>query len=126
MKTLLGLIMIANAALFVFGAVQHVGVVIGPFQEPRIIPAAIVETICAIALGWGGAAVLAHEGTFWRTALIANFIALAGVLLGVVALAVGAGPRTASNDLYHRIMLVLIGAGLIILFFARSALQQRR
>ena len=126
MKTVLGLIMIANAALFVFGAVQHVGVVVGSFHEPRILPAAIVETMCAIALGWGGAAVLAHAATLWRTALIANFIALAGVLLGVVALALGAGPRTASNDLYHRIMLVLISASLGILFFARSALQQRR
>ena len=50
MKTVLGLIMVANAALFLFGAVQHAGVAIGPFHEPRIIPAAIVETICAIAL----------------------------------------------------------------------------
>ncbi len=126
MKTALGLIMIANAVLFIFGAVQHIGVAVGPFHEPRIIPAAIVETICAMALGWGGAAVLAHAATFWRTGLIANFIALAGVLLGVVALALGAGPRTASNDLYHGIMLVLIAASLVILFLARSALQHRR
>ena len=126
MKTVLGLIMIANASLFIFGAVQHVGVAVGPFREPRILPAAIVETTCAIALVWGGAAVLAHAAAFGRTALIANFLALAGVLLGVVALALGAGPRTASNDLYHRIMLVLIGASLVILFFARSALHQRQ
>lgn len=126
MKTLLGLIMIANAGLFIFGAVQHVGIAIGPFHEPRIVPAAIVETICAIAVGWGGAAVLANSANFWRTALIANFVALAGVLLGVVALALGAGPRTASNDLYHRIMLVLIGVCLVILFYGRSALHQTR
>jgi hypothetical protein len=42
----------------------------------------------------------------------------------MAALAAGRGPRTASNDLYHRIMLVLIGASLLILFFARSALQR--
>jgi hypothetical protein len=125
MKTLLGSIMIANAALFIFGAVQHVGVAIGPFHEPRILPAAIVETVCAIAVGLGGAAVLAHAANFWRTALIANLVALAGVLLGVVALALGAGPRTASNDLYHRIMLVLIGACVVILFYGRSLLNRR-
>jgi hypothetical protein len=45
-----------------------------------------------------------------------------GVLLGIAALAAGRGPRTASNDLYHRIMLALIAAGLLILFFGRSAL----
>ena len=96
MKTVLGLIMIANAALFLFGAVQHIGAAIGPFHEPRIIPAAIVETICAIALLWGAAAVLGHMHGLWRVALITNLVALAGVLLGIVALAVGAGPRTAS------------------------------
>ena len=47
---------------------------------------------------------------------------LGGVLLGMAALAAGWGPRTASNDLYHHIMLALIGASLLILFFARSAL----
>ncbi|HEX3745863.1 MAG TPA: hypothetical protein VHW09_18105 [Bryobacteraceae bacterium] len=32
-------IMLANAALFVFGAVQHAGIAIGPFYEPSIRPA---------------------------------------------------------------------------------------
>jgi hypothetical protein len=125
MKTLIGFIMILNAALFVFGAVQHVGVVIGSFHEPRIIPATIVEGICALSLVLGAAAVLGHSPAGWRMALIANLIALGGVLLGIAALAVGAGPRTASNDLYHRLMLILIGAGLLILFLARSALNRR-
>ena len=62
----------------------------------------------------------------WRTALITNLVALAGVLLGIIALAAGAGPRTASNDLYHRIMLILIGASLVILFSARSGLHPGR
>jgi hypothetical protein len=118
MKVLLASIMIANAALFLFGAVQHVGVAIGPFHEPRILPAAIVETICALSLLVGAAAVLGQATHLWRTALITNLLALAGVLLGIAA---GAGPRTASNDLYHRIMLVLIGACLVILFYLRSA-----
>ena len=30
--------MIADAALFFFGAVQHAGVAIGPYREPRISP----------------------------------------------------------------------------------------
>jgi hypothetical protein len=125
MKTLLGLIMIVNAALFLFGAIQHIGFAIGGFHEPRIIPAAIVETICAIALLLGASAVLAQWKDLWRVALIANLVALGGVVLGMAALALGAGPRTASNDLYHRIMLVLIGIGVVILFSARSALHQR-
>ena len=124
MRTAVGLVMIANAALFLFGAVQHAGISVGKFHEPKIIPAAVVETICAIFLLWGGSAIFGHLSHDWKIALMGNLVALAGVLLGIVALAAGRGPRTASNDLYHRIMLVLIGAGLLILFFARSALQR--
>lgn len=124
MKTLLGLLMILNAALFLFGAVQHTGVSIGPFHEPRIIPAAIVETICAVSLLLGAAAILGQVLNAWRMALITNLVALGGVLLGVAALAAGAGPRTASNDLYHHIMLALIAASLVFLFYARSALNR--
>ncbi|MGB8769453.1 MAG: hypothetical protein WCC92_07560 [Candidatus Korobacteraceae bacterium] len=125
MKSLVATIMILNAALFLFGAVQHVGLTVGPFHEPRIIPAAIVETICCLSLLGGAAFLFGHSVLGWRIAVIGNFIALAGVLLGIVALAVGAGPRTASNDLYHRIMLVLIGVSLVILFSARSAPNRR-
>ena len=49
---------------------------------------------------------------------------LGGVLLGIAALAAGAGPRTASNDLYHRMMLILIGAAVLILFFGRRRFNQ--
>jgi hypothetical protein len=119
------LLMASNAALFLFGALQHAGVAIGTSHEPRIIPAAIVETICALSLLLGAAAILLRAMNLWPVALITNLVALGGVLLGIAALAVGAGPRTASNDLYHRIMLILIGASLVILFYARSGLKQK-
>jgi hypothetical protein len=126
MKTLLGLVMIANAALFLFGALQHAGVAIGSFHEPPILPAAIVETICALSLLLGAAAaVLDQSMHLWRVALITNLVALGGVLLGIAALTAGAGPRTASNDLYHRIMLALIGASMVILLYARSVLNRQ-
>ena len=65
-----------------------------------------------------------QSGVPRRTALIGNVIALGGVLLGMAALAVGRGPRTASNDLYHRIMLALARVALLILFFAKSVLNR--
>ncbi|HYL37700.1 MAG TPA: hypothetical protein VEV17_17425 [Bryobacteraceae bacterium] len=120
MRTLLGSMMISNAALFLFGAVQHAGVPMGRFHEPRIIPAAMVETLCGIALACGAAWMLADSKMGWRLALITNIVALAGVLLGIAALAAGAGPRTASNDLDHRVMLGLIGASILILFIRRT------
>lgn len=125
MKTVAALLMIANAALFFFGAVQHAGVAVGSFHEPLIIPAAIVETLCGLCLLWGATAVFRDSRVRWRVALITNFVALGGVLLGIAALAAGAGPRTASNDLYHRIMLLLIGASVLILFSGRSRLNHQ-
>jgi len=124
MNTAAGLLMIANAALFLFGAVQHAGVAVGPFHEPPIIPAAIVETLCGLCLLWGAIALFRDSRLRWRVALITNFVAFGGLLLGIAALAAGAGPRTASNDLYHRMMLILIGAVCLILFFGRSRLNQ--
>lgn len=126
MRRLLKFVMITNAALFFFGAVQHAGLAIGSFHEPRIIPAAIVETLCGLSLVCGAAVVLIHSRIEWRVALMTNLVALGGVLLGIAALAAGRGPRTASNDLYHRIMLVLIGTSLLILFFGRSRLYPSR
>jgi hypothetical protein len=116
--------MISNAALFLFGAVQHAGIPVGRFQEPKIIPAALVETLCGLFLLWGSIAILGQFSRHWTFALIGNLVALSGVLLGMAALAAGGGPRTASNDLYHRIMLALIGTSLLMLFFGRSAMQR--
>ena len=122
MKTVGALLMIVNAALFLFGAVQHAGIALGPFHEPLIIPAAIVETLCGVSLLWGATKLLRNSGR--RVALMANFVALGGVLLGIAALAAGAGPRTASNDLYHRVMLILIGASVLVLFWVRRGSYQ--
>lgn len=119
MNFLLKFVMSANAALFFFGAVQHAGFAIGRFQEPRIVPAAIVEALCGLALTWGVIALARRARSARRTAVATNLIALFGVIIGVVALALGAGPRTASNDLYHRMMLVMIAAALLLIWFSK-------
>jgi len=120
MKTLAQFLMLANTCVFFFGAVQHAGVTVGPFHEPVIIPATIVEGVCGIALLGGVVALSRNSAARWRMAVIANFVALGGVVLGMVALALGAGPRTTTNDLYHRIMLVLIAASLLVLLAGTS------
>jgi hypothetical protein len=120
MKTVIEIVMAANGILFFFGAVQHAGVAIGQFQEPRIIPAAIVEALCGIVLVWGVVAFARVTRTRRRSAVIANLIALSGVILGLVSLAFGAGPRTASNDLYHKMMLIMIGAALLLIWLSKG------
>jgi hypothetical protein len=126
-KQILVGLLLGNAALFAFGAVQHAGVAIGPLSEPVIIPASIVELLCALALIWGAVAVLRGSPKAWGAALIGNLVAIAGVTIGIIALAAGAGPRTASNDLYHKMMLALAAASLATLFVpaGRAALKRQ-
>ena len=121
MRSLLRILMLFNAALFFFGAIQHLGVAIGSFHEPVIHPAAIVESTCGIALTVAVITLMRGTSSARRVAIIANFIAIAGVSLGMIALAAGRGPRTSSNDTYHHIMLALAVGSLIILFTWRSA-----
>ena len=109
----------ANAALFVFGAVQHAGIAVGPFREPRIVPAAVVEAICGAALAYAATTLFRRTTAARRATVIGNVIALVGVIIGLVALAVDAGPRTASNDLYHRLMLLVIGVSFVLLLVSR-------
>jgi hypothetical protein len=78
-RIVLGLLMSLNTALFVFGAIQHVGVEIGRFHEPVIVPAAIVESVCAVSLLWGLWALFRGSPAFGRIVFTGNLIALAGV-----------------------------------------------
>jgi Na+-transporting NADH:ubiquinone oxidoreductase subunit NqrB len=84
--------------------------------------ASIVEVLCALALYWGAAAVLKQSPKVWRKAFIGNLIAVLGVLIGIIALAGGAGPRT----LYHRIMLALAIAAVVILLLPAGRAVLRR
>jgi hypothetical protein len=126
MKQLLTVLMLGNAAIFVFGALLHAGLAIGPLHEPLIVPASIVETLCALALICGAGAVLAGWPKARRAALIGNLVAISGVATGIVALSLGAGPRTASNDLYHGIMLALglAAIGTLLTPAGRTALKR--
>ena len=58
---------------------QHAGVEIGSLHEPVIVPATIVEIVCALALFWGVAAILRGSPKALRAVLIGNLAAIVGV-----------------------------------------------
>src|SRR5260370_26321869 len=99
--TMITVLMVAEAVTFLFAALMHVGIPLG-FSEPRIIPAAIVEGLCGLLLAVSACAVVARTTWAWGAALAAHLVAVAGVLLGIIALAIGAGPSTMANTIYHR------------------------
>ena len=94
--------------------------------EPTILPAAIVESLCGLVLLFGAFAVLTRTHWAWTAAFTAHVFALGSVLLGMGALAAGAGPSTDLNTIYHRVMLGGLGAVLALLLSppGRTALRR--
>lgn len=115
--------MILEAVSFFAGALLHAGVTIPlgftTLDEPRIIPAAIVETICGLALLIGGITLARDQTASWDLVIGAHFVAIAGVILGIVTLAIGAGPRTRFNDVYHLIVLTTMAISLVAILIWR-------
>jgi hypothetical protein len=97
-------------------------------EEPRRPFAVIVEGLAALLLALGASAVLTRKTWAWAAVTGAHTVALAGVLWGMVAIAAGRGPHTQLNDTYHRVMVLVLGAGLILLLArnGRAALDIRK
>ena len=114
-----GVLMVLEALSFLCFALLHLGVRIplgfAVIEEPRRPVAVIVEGLAAVLLALAAFAVLTRQSWAWVAATGAHAVALAGVLWGMVAVAAGRGPHTLLNDTYHRVMVVVLGAGLILL-----------
>ena len=106
------------AATFLVASPIHLGLRIplgfATLAEPRILPAAVVEGACGLVLlvaAWG---LFARKRWAWTAAIVAQLFALAGVALGIFALAMGRGPTTTTNFIYHRVIAVALVAGLAL------------
>jgi hypothetical protein len=123
---------VLEALSFLCFALLHVGVRIpvgfAVIEEPRRPFAVIVEGLAAILLALAASAVLTRTTRAWAAATAAHAVALAGVLWGMVAVAAGRGPHTQLNDTYHRVMVVVLGVGLLLLLIrrGRAALDIRK
>ena len=114
-----GVLSAIYAATFFCGALMHSGVQIplgfAVLAEPTIIPAAVVEGMCGLALAVAAFTVFTYRSSAWTVTFAAHAFALGGVLLGITALAIGAGPSTELNTIYHRVMVVALVAVLALL-----------
>jgi hypothetical protein len=109
---LFGTFLIAEAIACVFFAFAHLNPHIplgfATLQEPLNIPAAIVETLCGIALTIGAVALIARHPRAWLRALGGQLFTLGGFILGIIAVARGGGGGDDPvNNVFHRVMLVL-------------------
>ncbi len=121
-------LVVLEAVVFLLAAVQHLGVSIpvgfAVLSEPPIFPAAIVEGSSGLLFVLTAFALFAERNWARTSALVSHVFALAGVMLGIFSLSVGAGPRTSTNDLYHMLMLVMIMPGLALIMAENTEKNQ--
>ncbi|MEV1178034.1 hypothetical protein [Nonomuraea sp. NPDC049784] len=117
LRRALGWLSLLYALIFLCFALMHAGIAFGPVGEPVIVPAAIVETLCAGATLAGAYGVLAGRAWAWDGLIYSHAAALAGVLMGILALALGADQASALLSWYHSLMAAALAAGLAGSFY---------
>jgi hypothetical protein len=117
--------LVAVAATFFVFALLHLGIQLGGIDEPFILPATIVETVCGLCMALAAVAAFAATTRAWQTAVTAHGIAIAGVLLGIFAQARGNG-GTELNTVYHRTVLAVMVVGLALLLARTGRIALRK
>jgi hypothetical protein len=119
MSKAVGLLAALSAATFLLAVVLHLDVRIplgfAVLDEPPRPFAVVVEGLAGLLLTLGAFATLTRKTWAWAAATWGYAVALAGVGWGMVAIAAGRGPHTQLNDTFHRVMALLLAAGLILL-----------
>jgi hypothetical protein len=103
-------LLVALPPSFTLGALTHAGVRVPlgvtTIDEPTIVPASVVEAIIAVLFAVAAFAEFTGR-PYARAALrTALRVGIAGVLLGMFALALGRGTRTELNDVFHVVALI--------------------
>jgi hypothetical protein len=120
--SVIGGIVLLEAITFLIATLLHGGVYLPiGIVEPVSIPAMVAEGIIGIVLFVAAYTIFTRKGrAAWVMTLTAHIISVAGVLLGMVAMALAPAADTEANQLYHRIALGV--ASLMLLFlFTRAA-----
>jgi hypothetical protein len=103
--------LLVEAATFVAAAAIHAGWLIGGYEHRE---ACIAESIIAAVL-LGGAAIAWARPAWTRPAgLVAQGFALFWTLVGIVTIAVGVGPRTGPDILYHVAIVAVLVWGIVV------------
>jgi hypothetical protein len=105
-----------EAALFVIAEIVHASVFRLPYvDEPRIVPAAIIEAVCALMLVAVAREVRKDGLSARRAALAAQGVAIGAVGLGMFAMSIGLAPESALSLAYYRGLLAVLVAVFFVL-----------
>ena len=98
-----------EAVAFLAAALVHSGVLLRGHEHAR---AATAETVIGVVLCAGLATSLLAPAASRAAGLSAQGFAFVGTLVGLFTIAVGVGPRTAGDLVFHAAILALLAVGL--------------
>ena len=102
--------MLFEAGTFIVAALIHFGLLIDGYGHRK---AGIAESVIALVLVAGVALTTMRPDATRAIGLAAQGFALAGTLVGIVTIAIGIGPRTAPDVLYHAAIVIVLVCGLV-------------
>ncbi len=104
------LLLLVEASTFVVAAAIHFGAFLEGYDHLK---AGIAETVIAVALAAALAFTWLRPPWPRRAAIAGQGFAAFGVLVGLFTIAVGVGPRTAADIIYHLGILAVLVAGAV-------------
>ncbi|HEX6639292.1 MAG TPA: hypothetical protein VF033_16680 [Steroidobacteraceae bacterium] len=116
-RTLTGFL-IFEVILFAFASLMHAGLLLPGHVHAR---AAIAEAVIAAVLTLGLVIMLVRPAIARRAALVVQGFAVLGVLVGLMTIAIGIGPRTVPDLVIHAVMLITLVAGVLAALRTRPA-----
>lgn len=116
--TTVRLLLGAEAAAFAGASLVHRGWLAAGYQHLR---AATAETVIGAVLLAGLALTFVLPRWLRAIGLTAQLFALLGTLVGVFVVLIGVGPQTPADKIYHGLLLLLVGGGLLLMIRAAPA-----
>ncbi len=108
--------MALQAAIFLVAVSIHFGLTLQGYEHR---PAGTAESVIAAVLLLGLVLTWAPPRWARRASVVAQSFGVLGVIVGLITIAAGVGPRTALDLAMHGTMLVVLIAGLIITLQSR-------
>jgi hypothetical protein len=122
MRTAIRLFLLIEGMSFLAAGLIHRGVLITGYAHQQ---ASIAETVIAIVLLIGLGLTWIWPGQTRLIGLVAQAFALLGTLVGVFTIAIGVGPQTAPNLVYHVAILAVLTWGLVVATRTPAEVAQR-
>ncbi|HEX6927508.1 MAG TPA: hypothetical protein VF167_18940 [Longimicrobiaceae bacterium] len=110
--------LLVEALAFGFASLAHRGILVEGYYHQGAYTA---ETVIALVLALGLVVGLLAPGRARPTAIAAQAFALLGTCVGLLTIAIGVGPRTVPDVVYHLAIVAVLVWGLVVAVRERRA-----